>query len=605
MYPLMSLPLENPCWTHILSYLTLADIESVARCHSTLMEIVKSYLRTGHPLVIDQNTLWLYPARTNRHVYSKYGSLATNIELRELRPPSLLLLMPSFPKVQELTIRRMYFPIYLRAHEYARSLFPAVRTLTLIGYREEEKRDLNPLMTNHPFELPYMGALQSLTLIRMTVVGSNCSTLRRLTIDRCWTAIPWEVVLEIPGLEYLRVLDRVDWQQKEQIDSLGVMTVQLTHYSPVPTEENLILALNDDCLLHLQRFLAPDDCISLQATHPRFQHLRVPTYTSDSDSRERRPLDTQREFYERIGPLVSGLDLRAQKVSEFEAEMPFFTNLTELRMTMVEIREQDREEEEEDEDSIYVVVIPRGLCEFRELFQRLNDTLRVLHLDYVTSERCDTFEVNGLSRLTNIVEIRCAKVSDSTEFFGFLEANQATMQSLSLTGEFRSPKSLMQVVSGMRNLRTLHLDCGFFHSPALGIEKGALPLLQTLSISTATMQEGRVMRELLDTLDLCQLKTFRISGCQINSQAVWHRMVSLVELEVDFRDVVPAVFVLTSLQKLRAYFWDDMVLQLVQGLPQLKYLNNDSYKLWDSSASAILEYLRQSKRTLLLNGYRL
>lgn len=595
--PVAILFTANPCWNRILSYLPLSDIESLAKSHSRLKEIVKSYLREGNALLIDQETLWRYPIESNDNVYSKYGSLATTMEVTGFRNRSLLLLMPFFPKVQTLTVRRVYSGLYLKgSYEHNPSPLPGVRRLTLIGYSEEEKRDLSPSETKEPLALPYMSSLQSLTLIRCTINEFWCNPLKRLTIDSCWTAIPLTVVRKFSRLEYLRVLGSVDWKQKEQIDSLGLKTVDLVHYSPVPTEENLILKLNDDCLLYLQRFLPSHDWISVHEAHPRFQHLRIARYSSDFDSRERHPLATQKEFYERIGPLVSSLDFLTRKTAEFRAEMPHFSTLTELRLTPVE------------DINDPVVVIPEGLCEFRELFQRLNGTLRVLHLEYSTEESYDAFVTDGLSRLTNIVEFRCEKVDDQGDFYEFLLGNQDRMRSLGLSGQFRYTRDLMRVVSGMRNLRKLSLDCYFIHSAALDIPRGALPLLEELSISIDYNQDGKVMTEFLDALDLAQLKSFRICGRQCRSQVVWHRMVNLVELEVDsveFFELVSDVFVFTNLEKLRAPFKDDRVLDLVKGLPKMTVLDNSSPKVGDTVAIKVLEYLRQSKRQLLLNGYRM
>lgn len=359
--PVAILFTANPCWNRILSYLPLSDIESLAKSHSRLKEIVKSYLREGNALLIDQETLWRYPIESNDNVYSKYGSLATTMEVTGFRNRSLLLLMPFFPKVQTLTVRRVYSGLYLKgSYEHNPSPLPGVRKLTLIGYSEEEKRDLSPSETKEPLALPYMSSLQSLTLIRCT-------------INESW------------------------W-------------------------------------------------------------------------------------------------------------------------------------------------------------------------------------------------------------------NQDRMRSLGLSGQFRYTRDLMRVVSGMRNLRKLSLDCYFIHSAALDIPRGALPLLEELSITIDYNQDGKVMTEFLGALDLAQLKSFRICGRQCRSQVVWHRMVNLVELEVDsveFFELVSDVFVFTNLEKLRAPFKDDRVLDLVKGLPKMTVLDNSSPKVGDTVAIKVLEYLRQSKRQLLLNGYRM
>lgn len=72
----------------------------------------------------------------------------------------------------------------------------------------------------------------------------------------------------------------------------------------------------------------------------------------------------------------------------------------------------------------------------------------------------------------------------------------------------------MRVVSGMRNLRKLMSDCYFIHSAALDIPRGALLLLEKLSISIDYNQDGKVMTEFLDSLDLAQLKSFKICESQ-------------------------------------------------------------------------------------------
>lgn len=390
---------SSPVWTHIFSYLTLSDIEAVVRSHPKHKETVKSYLRAGHKLVIDQDSLWQYPVGDNNNPYSKYGSLATNIEFQRLLGYEMESLIPLFPKIKELTLRDVRSPIRYRDKCYYNSL----RKLTIIGSSDDKDHFLTPMECQEPIQLPCLMHLRSLTLIRVTLDEFWCRSLKRFTIDNCWSAIPFDVLKELYYIEHLRVLGSVDWKQKEQITALGFETLKVGRYLSIPVEENLILQLNDDCLLYLQKFLSSQDWISLQETHSRFQHLRIARYTSDDDSRKSHPVDTHDYFYKRIGSLVSSLDFRTKYVSDLEATMPYFTNLTELRLTFVE------------DYNDKIIIIPDGLCEFRDMFRRLNGTLRVLHLVYVSEEDEDRFKTYGLGELTNIREFHCKKVDACEE----------------------------------------------------------------------------------------------------------------------------------------------------------------------------------------------
>lgn len=269
---------QIPAWPHIFSYLTLADLETFGQVHWKLKEILNGYQKSPIALVVDQDTLRRFPMDSNRDVYLRYH-MTTEMELNGVLEPFLKKLFRHFPNIDNLTLRHMDIRKLYRDEDIPSFLhkLSLVNSCIRPDFLKCFSMSSLHLEGNESIELDYNPYLKSLTLINQTVTYGvfPYPMLEQLTIDYCWKAFEYDDVKKFSDLEALKVLRSVDWKTMSQIEALQLKSVEVQHYFQVPTQENLVLTLNDDCLYHLQSFLPLVDWTCLSETHPRFQNLRI------------------------------------------------------------------------------------------------------------------------------------------------------------------------------------------------------------------------------------------------------------------------------------------------------------------------------------------
>lgn len=167
--------------------------------------------------------------------------MTTEMELNGVLEPFLKKLFRHFPNIDNLTLRHMDIRKLYRDEDIPSFLhkLSLVHSCIRPDFLKCFSMSSLHLEGNESLELDYNTYLKSLTLINQTV------TYR---------------VFPYPMLEQL---------------TLQLKSVEVQHYFQVPTQENMVLTLNDDCLYHLQSFLPLVDWICLSETHPRFQNLRI------------------------------------------------------------------------------------------------------------------------------------------------------------------------------------------------------------------------------------------------------------------------------------------------------------------------------------------
>lgn len=77
---------------------------------------------------------------------------------------------------------------------------------------------------------------------------------------------------KMKNLQNLRVLNSLDVISYPLLKSLKLKNLDVHWYSP-PAEKNLVLTLNDDCLLHILSFVSERDWMAISLVHPRFYRL--------------------------------------------------------------------------------------------------------------------------------------------------------------------------------------------------------------------------------------------------------------------------------------------------------------------------------------------
>lgn len=327
---------RNPGWQIIFSYLPLSDLINFERSHPKLAEIVEINLRKGLQVFIDDDTVWKYPPAQHAELYTKYLSRATDIFIDGVNRYDLIPLMQNIKHITQLTLRNV--------HLKQATVFPCkLRNLTMIDSKIVDLNYINPslgLMNclksfyykgNQSLELG-MPNLKSLTANK-NIYHTSCPLLERLTIDVYSKCYGNGFKIDYKKLKHLRVVQSVDRKYKKQIDALQLKSVDV-HFFDLPTKENLILGLNDDCLLHLQKFLSAEDWMSLHECHPRFQQLRINEYSFDQWSLEHNPLHSNWSYYTRIAPLVSSVYVEQFKEQDMAKVLPMFTNLNRVHCNL-------------------------------------------------------------------------------------------------------------------------------------------------------------------------------------------------------------------------------------------------------------------------------
>lgn len=606
---------DTPAGTHILPYLSLADIEAVTRSHPKLKVIIESYFRAGHKLMIDEKSLWQYSVENNKDLYSKYGVLATNIEFHGLFGYELESLFPLFPNIAQLTLRKVQLCEKVKPSKYPRSLHTLNIVDSKMGWNwgawvgEIASLQVLRLEGLGLSSLSNVQQVRSLTLINQSVyMPEYClPMLEDLTIDKCWKSISYKdlrSLCSLGRLKYLRVLGCVDWKQMEQIEALQLETVDILHYVEPPEESNLILRLNDDCMLHLQKFLYYCDWINLRNLHPKWQHLNISYFRIDREYLLGGP--DRLQCYRLIGPMVTWLSVYEVPAKEFSTAIPYFKNLRKLEMHVDEEMAKVIDTKHIRGLRSLALTFDREGINWRRLFRRLSPTLTELELGNhgVSNERCI-----GLSELRNIQHFTVDGINFQKDFLKFLNINQNTLISINMN-EFwlTDDTSPYYAISQMPNLKALKLG-----SVRVPVPRGSLPALTDLSLELPN-EAGLAF---LLSLDGSRLRSLTIN-CSYSAykpelgEDLWTKVRNLEVLRIeryDMSSLLPAIFILKKLTHLdlmdHVLVEDLQVPQLVESLPQLRVLQLTEYKPSILTICQVREYLRKHNRKLQLNQLQL
>lgn len=367
-----------------------------------------------------------------------------------------------------------------------------------------------------------------------------------LTIDRCWNEVTFQNVAELEELEYLKVVQAVDWEYKDQIESLQLKSVDV-YYMEIPTEENLIMRLNKDCLMHLQRFLDPEDWMDFRECHSRFQTLEIIEFAIYSKPMTLGPWNANRSYYTRIGPLVWNLEIANVTEADVYELLPFFTNLKGLTLSSIELH--------------------TGRClPWNRYVLSFSSTLVYLAirepLEYSLWKNCPC-----------LTELRSIKTFSCTDTFTdnlllFLQRNQSNMQKLSIYFKNQTlNREVWHAIAQMHNLKELRIDVDCLVD-IHGLPGGSLPLLEYFSV------EGD--------------NNFVKNLCLMGSLGRYSKYPI-----IRFREM-------TTIKELYAGLENHTVLGVIQSLPQLRILKTRE-KLDVDTIQEIRSYLKEANRKLQIN----
>lgn len=570
-----------------------------------------SLCETPQEFVIDEDTLWQYPIKSNPEVYANFASRSTKVILDGVLEFDLeVLLFNFFPHIIDLTLRNVQVSREPKYDEYPQNL----RRLSLINcnvYRHfliEWFGLMDDLESLHVqgkeyIHLPELRKLQKLTFLIPYEIDVVCPSLKSLTLDHCWSGMTYQQVKGYRDLNHLKVLRSVDWKHKEEIYDLKLKSLDV-HFWEIPEKENLILRLNDDCLLYLQQFLSPEDWMTLHKTHPRFQKLAISVYEIYYESLALLPVKNNQQYYERIGPLVASLYINGLEQKELDELIPFFTNIQKLTL-------ENTDSEEINVGTPNSLKKLSLLCQncksFKSLFRKLNSSLNALQIDDSDGYYRNR-EIGGLGELTNIHEFVGYEIPLTDRFLKFLKGNQNKMKTLCIRlSEFTSEQGseLMCIISRMESLSELTISIGDSNVQIMNIPNVSLPFLEKLDIECG---QGMGLESFLMSLNCPKIKSFSCQGMQLEcGQAISGRMKGLVHLNLSHTDglwnhLFPTVCSLTKLQSLSCPLEDHHVLPLVKCLPQLSLLAA-SRIIGQDVIQDLQKYLKDVGQKLNINGF--
>lgn len=570
----------------------MVDMEAFALADPSLRLIVEAYLKKGKPVVIDGKTLGRFPELYYhpREIYEYYATHAKNFVLKSVNQFELGALFSKLRYTRALTL----IDIYVRLEDdrdWWRGIPEFLHTLRVIdcilpeldkGIKNMSSlRTLHLQNSDHQYFSKKLRHLRELTLIQQSV-SLDCPNLRTLTIDRCWSGLDCK---RLHKLRHLRVLESVGYKEKAEIDALCLDSGDY-YCCDIPTEENLILRLNDDCLMHLMQFLDQDSIVNLHEAHPRFANLKIPYFKIDYGSLRVRPFAKNIEYYTRIGALTTCLEVYDDEVCP--DLIALFTNAKEMSLEALE-------------NNTMFPSIPNGVrhlkflrlhdcnCDMSELFRRINPTLTVLHVGSSGSPA-----IRGLSELHNIQKITLHHLEVTEEWIVFLEQNKAHLLRIELhiphqkdTQELQH--KLMLVICQMRHLRTLAINWDLEDLPS--IPQGSLPMLERLEISHRVEKIPKAQESLSKLL-------LSLDGSRLRSLELRHNI-------VNFDHVI-----LNKFAKIRTCWFaiechdEKTLLNVISGLPELTELV--TYKLTHmAKLEKVRRYLIDNNRNLTWNGMKM
>lgn len=195
--------------------------------------------------------------------------------------------------------------------------------------------------------------------------------------------------------------------------------------------------------------------------HSRFQTLEIIEFAIYSKPMTLGPLNANRSYYTRIGPLVWNLEIAHVTEADVYELLPFFTNLKGLTLSSIELH--------------------KGRClPWNRYFLSFSSTLVYLvirePLEYSLWKNCPC-----LTELRSIKTLSCTDTFTDNLLL-FLQRNQSNMQKLII--DFKNQtlnREVWHAIAQMHNLKELRI---YVHClvDIHGLPGGSLPLLEYFSV---------------------------------------------------------------------------------------------------------------------------
>lgn len=546
--------------------MNLADLVFLSDADFSLRLIVEDYVKKGNPIVIDGDTLARYPTENvppiNRLSYWYWGIISTNVVLITVHELEIFSLLKHFKKILELTLIRVDV-----SGDVLAGLPKTPRKLTVINCRMpglnsaiHEMKNLQSLNLERTDRQIFSKPLPKIKTLKLVMQGMepNFPNLEQLTVDTCWRGITYKSVQEFKKLKHLKVLVPVGYKQKEEIQSLNLKSTDFYCYE-IPKERNLILRLNDDCLMHIQSYLTDRDIVYFHEAHFRFSNLSIPRFVLDNNFLNRRPFQSNLQYYTRIGALVTNLDLLCDGTPYLRNLIALFTNVKEvsipsnqnkqLRPIIHHLHSIGPGIEHLKLGYVYV----ENKYDMESIFHTLAPTLKSL----IFTSNSVTAAIAGLPTLRNIQKFSGQNFAIA-EVFLFLKYNCNHMQELDLgikeTEKKLAPevhKELLLLICQMKKLKSLTLNWLLEEFP--NVPNNSLPMLEVLKLSHCDGNSNEQMNKFLLCLDGTRLRSFsRPQGRFTFARAVYDKMTNIESMAIPISDKEEILDVISGLPKLTA-----------------------------------------------------
>lgn len=332
-----------------------------------MLATVGRFLSQGHQLRIDDATISQYPITSN--IYSKYAEYVTHLKISSISESDLEEVFAIFSQLSHLTLKHVSIGED-RVEKYPQKLCQlslincTVEILVpwLNGLRSSlEILHLENVIAETDFKMAdSFDKLRSLTVISRVAFHRQhypiCpaleslyldvpkgvyyfrwlpeTPLKAITLKDCWsdtTSAPYQIIKGYSDLHHLSILNKVDSRRKNDIRNLKLVSGEVSYRNNRSKKFNLILKLNDHCLLHLLKYLPNEDWKSLKEVHFEFERLIDPQLilSIDSQSLKEHTLSAFNEIGRRVTSLIIGQITSAEIRNVFAC----FTNLTELEIS--------------------------------------------------------------------------------------------------------------------------------------------------------------------------------------------------------------------------------------------------------------------------------
>lgn len=383
----------------------MIDFSILAKTSPRFERVVKEYLKKGGHLTIDAYSMSYYPLETNWDFYLKFNE-ASSITLRGIAETAVPDLMDIFPNIRRLTLTDMLIlndvsgfgrslsdlkliRVEIEPKLFKEMLFKTKDTLKSLHINGLETGRSNNFYSLYSFNLnemcPNLRSLvikgqstemlleENLKIKTSSSPGRGTSnpllfplSLESLKYDGCSPSLPYTVITGIPiksltmkrcpihflpaTLEYLKLLDAVDYKYKADIARLQIKSVDVVFFNEPVTAQpkpNLIFTLNEDCLLEVLKHLTLDDHYAISKAHLIFHRLVTTHMITDLNMHLFSSSDAlnDKEFWQQVAPWLRKISVQNSATNyELLWILPLCTGLRAITFDWVKLAKHHKTE---------------------------------------------------------------------------------------------------------------------------------------------------------------------------------------------------------------------------------------------------------------------